>query len=584
MRRLRPSNPVSSLDVWTPVDATGGVESIITVGTITYKLHMFTTIGTDYLKINDSGSDGLVEYLVVAGGGGGGMDMGGGGGGGGVLSGIYKVSPGENITCTVGAPGQGAPGAGQYRTDGTGPNNSAHQYNVAATNGGNSVFGPYTAIGGGFGGSSYRGYSPGIAGGSGGSGGGASGYNDNAGTFLGGLGTSGQGNRGGNSTVAYRSGGGGGAGGEGFGTVYQANGGPGILNSILGYNLYWAGGGGGAAYSLSNGGDGGIGGGGGGAVGTSYGGAGYNNGENGLGGSPNSWANTRGGNAGANTGGGGGGGSHYNANNNGGEGGSGIIVARYPLNRSIQPAGTDKDGTTSLKAAPSAQFIKTNFPSSADGVYWIDLPTVGPTQIYCLMDSNYDGGGWMMMMKATRGTTFNYSASYWTTNNTLNPTQTNTTDGDAKFDTMNYFAAKDMLARFPDIGSGGSISGRGMWTWLQNNFYRGTRIVPITFWSGNNRFFIQDAKTFSGWGNGVFSSQTDIRFYGYNWTDNMNCRWGFGWNENGGGLYPNGAEGSDDVSGGIGMSYNSFSAGDSISCCQDTTGINRSARVEIFIR
>ena len=152
---------------------------------------------------------------------------------------------------------------------------------------------------------------------------------------------------------------------------------------------------------------------------------------------------------------------------------------------------------------------------------------------------------------------------------------------------MNYFSAKDMLAVWPDIttGSGGSIGGLGKWTWLENNFYGGTRVVPITFWSGNNRYFIRDAKTFSGWASGTFSSQVDIRFYGYNWTDNYNARWGFGWNENGGGLYPSGVTGSDDVGGGIGLSGGaSYSAGDFISCCQDTTGINRSARVEIYIR
>jgi len=335
IKRTKPSMPVSTNGPWTPVDATGGVESIITVAGVTYKLHMFTTIGTDYLKINDNGSDGLVQYLVVAGGGGGGMDMGGGGGAGGLLSGRHKVSAGETLTCTVGAGGMGAPGGSQYRSDGTGPQPGSHQFTIPATNGGNSIFGPYTAIGGGFGGSSYRAYTPGIAGGAGGSGGGASGYNDNAGTFSGGTGTSGQGFRGGNSTTAYYSGGGGGAGGPGIDSTSQANGGPGVLNDILGYNLYWAGGGGGSAYSLANGGNGGIGGGGGGAVGTSSGGAGYNSGQGGLGGSPNSQTNVRGGSAGVNTGGGGGGGSHYNATNSGGEGGSGIVVVRYPI--SIQP-------------------------------------------------------------------------------------------------------------------------------------------------------------------------------------------------------------------------------------------------------
>ena len=47
-----------------------------------------------------------------------------------------------------------------------------------------------------------------------------------------------------------------------------------------------------------------------------------------------------------------------------------------------------------------------------------------------------------------------------------------------------------------------------------------------------------------------------------------------------------GAPGSNDVGGGIGMDaqFGSYSAGDMINCCQDTTGINRSARVEVYIR
>lgn len=250
------------------------------------------------------------------------------------------------------------------------------------------------------------------------------------------------------------------------------------------------------------------------------------------------------------------------------------------------------DGLTAGTAALSAQEILTNYPDSPDGVYWINLPTVGPTQIYCIMNSTYDGGGWMMAMKATRGTTFNYDANYWTTANTLNPTQTNRNDGDAKFDSMNYFSSKDMMAVFPDISNGGSISSSTIgWTWLENDFYSGTRISPISFFSTVSRRFIKDAKTFSGWASGVFSSQVDVRFYGFNYqntaaTPVAKVRWGFGWNENGGGLYPNGNEASNDVSGGIGMhsSFSSYSAGDKINCCQDTTGINRSARVEVYVR
>ena len=271
-----------------------------------------------------------VRVLVVGGGGGGGMDMGGGGGGGGVV--YEKTQPiYGDVIVTVGRGGYGAPaGSGGFRTDGVGPQPGGHQFTIPATAGLPSSFGDLTALGGGFGGSSYRGYTPGISGGAGGSGGGAGGYNDNAGTFFGGAGTVGQGFRGGNSTQAYYAGGGGGAGGPGADSTNQPNGGPGVYNDITGTGYYWGGGGGSAAYSTGQGGNGGIGGGGGGANGTTTGGAGYNNGSAGGGGGGGQWANTPGGNAGANTGGGGGGSAHYNANNKGGEGGSGIVVVRYP--------------------------------------------------------------------------------------------------------------------------------------------------------------------------------------------------------------------------------------------------------------
>jgi len=270
-----------------------------------------------------------IQVLIVGGGGGGGMDMGGGGGAGGVISTSTAFSPRQSIQVTVGRGGYGGPAAGTYRTDGVGPQPGGHQYTVSATAGLPSSFGSLTALGGGYGGSSYWGYTPNNGyGGSGASGGGASAYSD-GGSGRQGAGTLGQGYAGGGSGGPNYGGGGGGAGGVGAGGGSQSNGGPGVYNDILGIGYYWGGGGGGSAYSASTGGNGGLGGGGGGAVGVTTGGLGYNPGKPGGGGSPNSQTNTPGGDAGANTGGGGGGGSHYNANNKGGEGGSGIVVVRY---------------------------------------------------------------------------------------------------------------------------------------------------------------------------------------------------------------------------------------------------------------
>jgi hypothetical protein len=248
------------------------------------------------------------------------------------------------------------------------------------------------------------------------------------------------------------------------------------------------------------------------------------------------------------------------------------------------------DGSTAEKAALSAQAIKLINPGAPDGIYWINVPTVGPKQTYCIMDSAYDGGGWMMAMKATRGTTFNFNANYWTTKNVLNETQTNTNDGDAKFDVMNYFQAKDLLAVWPDLtGNSGCFNVPRGHIWLQKNFYTAD-ISFVDLLNTVNEYFIQDANNFCGINQ--FSRQTDVRFYGFNYSNDQNLartRWGFGWNENGGGLWPNGNQGSDDVAGGIGMTGTqqgqvNYSAGDFIGCCQNVTGFNRSARVEVYVR
>jgi hypothetical protein len=275
------------------------------------------------------------------------------------------------------------------------------------------------------------------------------------------------------------------------------------------------------------------------------------------------------------------------------------------------------DGSSSASAVPSAAYLAAN-GNTTNGVYWITLPTVGATKVYCILDRAVDGGGWMMAMKATQGATFNYSSTHWTTATTVTPTDTTRNNADAKFNTMNYSAASDLLALWPDISgnstTGGSItltnvSYGGCWSWLQNRFtsagtfYTNAGNSPVvTTVSGITtsmtiidwftkislvRYFIQDAVTWPGWGNAattIFSGQTDVRFYGFNYTSNRKSRWGFGWNENGGGLFPGGNMGSDDVTGGIGTENIDYSAGDVIGCCQNRTGFNRYARVEIYIR
>ena len=293
--------------------ATGG--TITTSGS--YRIHSFTTVGSDTFTPSFSGS---VEVLIVGGGGGGGPNLGGGGGGGAVIwIPATNVSANTNYSIDVGNGG------------------------ASGTNGQNSsAFGALAAGGG------TSGSWPSGSGTAGGSGGGAA-ANDgtiNQGGGVSNVSTLGTnsgfiyGNRGGNMTNSRtadptRAAGGGGAGGQGLdtnsnttgdtGQTGMGSGGVGVVNAILGPIYYWGGGGGGGAWSSQFGGWGGLGGGGGGSGrngrGTG-GGSALTSGEYGGNG-----GNTYGGAGGTNTGGGGGGGNHPSGL--GGAGGSGIVVIRY---------------------------------------------------------------------------------------------------------------------------------------------------------------------------------------------------------------------------------------------------------------
>ena len=55
---------------------------------------------------------------------------------------------------------------------------------------------------------------------------------------------------------------------------------------------------------------------------------------------------------------------------------------------------------------------------TTDGGYWINIPSVGAKKTYCALSPSFaGGGGWMLAMKATRGSTFGYDSSYWSSAN-----------------------------------------------------------------------------------------------------------------------------------------------------------------------
>ena len=275
---------------FSPVVATGG-DSVTEIqsGNRTWKVHQFNQGTTESFVVENKGTEETVEYLILAGGGGGGSGTtsSGGGGGGGLLIGSVLV---EEQTYAVSV--------------GEGGNQN--------TNGSNSSAFGLTATGGGRGGRS----SSSVVGGNGGSGGGGP-HSTAAGTGIAGQGFAG---RAGASVGDgyYRGGGGGGAsevGKNDFTSTRCGGGGDGIASNITGTTTTYGGGGGGGGVrgSWRSNMEGGLAGAGGGGTGgyarTNQGRIDGFPGVNGLGG--------------------GGGGAGYDRN--GGRGGNGVVIIRYPI-------------------------------------------------------------------------------------------------------------------------------------------------------------------------------------------------------------------------------------------------------------
>ena len=318
--------PEGSQTVATAV-ATGGATTDITVDNIDYRLHTFTTSSTFSVT-----TGGAMDVLIVGGGGGGGFGHGGGGGGGAVIH-------GENIQVA----------AGTYNIV-VGNGGDGNASNAQDNPGGSSSVFSITATGGGSGANEMNDDTSNRNNGEGGAG--ANGGGGAYGGKAGGIGTAPAagtgwtvyaGHNGGsgapNVDYYYQEGGGGGA--SGPGTSPSANtagipggdGADGIQINIDGNNYYWGAGGGGTAYgdSGTRAGNGGLGGG-----GASSGGGGSPSGTGGTGGLNNGGtpaADAVGGAGGQNTGSGGGGGA--NENFAGGNGGSGIVIFRYPYQGTV---------------------------------------------------------------------------------------------------------------------------------------------------------------------------------------------------------------------------------------------------------
>ena len=336
---------------------TGGTVTTYSSGGVNYRVHSFLSNANFVASVS-----GTADMLIVGGGGGGGNYLGGGGGGGEVLyvqnrtlsAGTYAVVRGNGGLGGQNNTDDGQIGSGSYFGSNYASTNLYARPGGAASGHGNgsaSTSGTYATV-----------VSSTTISGTGNGGGGAS-----AGASAGQGATpttrtvsapSGEtwtlysNKAGGNGTQggSHASGGGGGANGIANAGAW-GNGGPGIQINIDGNNYYWGGGGGGGSITRpSSGGNGGLGGGGGGGHENNGGGSG---GGSAINAGAAAGGHTAGGDAGANTGGGGGGGSH--GDYDGGDGGTGIVIVRYPTNQFTSPGDLilQSVDTTAVDGAPT---------------------------------------------------------------------------------------------------------------------------------------------------------------------------------------------------------------------------------------
>ncbi len=118
-------------------------------------------------------------------------------------------------------------------------------------------------------------------------------------------------------------------------------------------------------------------------------------------------------------------------------------------------------------------------PNYTDGYYWINIKNAGSKYIYCIMDKDYAGGGWMLALRSVYGSkNFSYDSDHFKFSTTLNDdpsyitkiikdldekdfkissigNKIYSTDGsikpdeyDAKFDTFNHSDANEWMAIF----------------------------------------------------------------------------------------------------------------------------------------
>lgn len=109
------------------------------------------------------------------------------------------------------------------------------------------------------------------------------------------------------------------------------------------------------------------------------------------------------------------------------------------------------NGSSASLAAPSANYLKNNGITTS-GIYWINIPTVGPHQVYC--DLSTYNGGWMLAMKidSTLGTStvrHYFDPSWWNNQSNYSSAPSNPrTNGELKTAVYGYYPHSEIMIEY----------------------------------------------------------------------------------------------------------------------------------------
>ena len=260
-------------------------------------------------------------------------------------------------------------------------------------------------------------------------------------------------------------------------------------------------------------------------------------------------------------------------------------------------------GKTPETAGLSAEDIKNISCTNENGIYWIKNPDTGvANQVYCIMDSECEGGGWMLAMKgANNSDVFSYNGkngkNYWISSEVLNQNDLNYNyNGDAKYEIFNYYKVSKCLALFDSTDTNGNINkGKYGWRWIETNFYDGNTSLKDFFAGSKSQFSYYSSGNYNlitakgydstyvkmlskdnfnnkfinddYYSDKIWARQSTFKAVGFNimpLSNKHNVRWGGSFNQDQGGI-PD----SNDVSGGIGLNAEQWNAGNCQHCCEE---------------